>query len=335
MTSVLCVGGCVIDILLITEKIPLIDSEFRKFLGIEYGSKTYANDFIINEGGSANNTALNLKSLGVNSAILAVIGDDFLGNYIFEKIKSAGVNTEGLIKTKKGKTGISFIIKSPDFEDRGMITYKGANDLLSEDYIDKKFVEKFKYLVWCSLTSKNALKTLEKLIAIFKERKNPGIVIAAPSSSVTKKFPQLTLNLVKKSDIYSANLEESRDILENQNLSWIECVQKFFDYGLGFVSITNSKEGAIVGRKDDLIKLIPPSIELKETSGVGDAFLAGLIYGIINNKNSVESGKIGTLMAYSVLQGFGTRAGVPNLEQLNKLIKNLSSRIEIIKINGK
>lgn len=332
MKKILCVGGCVIDFLLITD-VPLIEFEDKKFLGIEYSSKSFANDFKINEGGSATNVALNLKALGMNTALLAVIGNDFLGNYLFEKIKTSGVDTSHLIKTNDGNTGTSVIIRSPKYEDRGMITYKGANDLLNENHIDEKFIKDFDYLIWCSLTSENALKTIDKLISFFRNRKNPRTVIAAPSSSVIKKFPEIVLKLIKHSHIFTANLEEAQFLLQQKDLSWVDCAKEFLKFGLEFVSISNGEHGAIIGNKGSLIKVVPPSVVVKDTSGVGDAFVAGLIYGLITNKNVPDSGKIGTLMAYSKLQGYGTRDGIPNINKIQNLLNDVGSKIKIIELN--
>lgn len=332
MKKVLCVGGCVIDFLLVTD-VPLIEFEDKQFLGIEYSSKSFAEDFFINVGGSATNVALNLRALGINTALLAVIGNDFLGNYIFERIKKSGVDTSHLIKTNDGNTGTSIIIRSPKYEDRGMITYKGANDLLKENHIDEKFVNNFDYLVWCSLTSENGLKVINKLISILRNKKISGNVIAAPSSSVIKKFPEIVLTLIKRSQIFTANLEETRLILKQNELEWVECAKEILELGLEFVSISNGEYGAIIGNKDNLIKVVPPSVSVKDTSGVGDAFVAGLIYGLIANKSVSESGKIGTLMAYSKLQEYGTRGGVPNLNKIQNLLNDIGSKIKIVELN--
>ena len=254
MKKILCVGGCVIDILVISENIPIINHNNKKFLGIEYGSKTPGLKFIINEGGSATNLALNLKCLGLNSALLATIGDDFMGNFIYNSIQASGLDYRGLIQLPNTNTGIAFIVKSSNHNDRGMITIKGASDLLSKSLINKEFINDYDWLAWCSLTSESALNTINELIKIFKTRKN-GLIIAAPSSSMIKKYPRKTFEMVMNSNILASNLEEAKILLDIDDLSWVETAKSFLNLGLSFISITNGENGAIIGNKNELIKI--------------------------------------------------------------------------------
>ncbi len=331
MKKILCVGGCVIDILVISENIPIINHNNKKFLGIEYGSKTPGLKFIINEGGSATNLALNLKCLGLNSALLATIGDDFMGNFIYNSIQASGLDYRGLIQLPNTNTGIAFIVKSSNHNDRGMITIKGASDLLSKSLINKEFINDYDWLAWCSLTSESALNTINELIKIFKTRKN-GLIIAAPSSSMIKKYPRKTFEMVMNSNILASNLEEAKILLDIDDLSWVETAKSFLNLGLSFISITNGENGAIIGNKNELIKIIPPSVNVVDTTGVGDAFLSGLIYGLINKKNLELSGKIGTIMAWSALQDFGTRRGIPTINKVYELMDKIAPKIKIVKL---
>ncbi|MHA1271772.1 MAG: carbohydrate kinase family protein [Candidatus Helarchaeota archaeon] len=332
MEKILCVGGCVFDILVVSNTLPLIEHKNKKYFCIEYGSKTPGSLFIANEGGSATNVALNLNALGLNSALFATVGNDFLGNYIYENIRKTGINCKGIIKIDGVDTGIAFIVKSPLYPDRGMITVKGASDLLNKDHIDYNFINNYNYLVWCSLTSETSLTTILELIKIFKNRKVPGYIIAAPSSSMLKKFPAQSLEFIKKSNMYSSNLEEARIVLNCPDVSWIEAIRQILDLGIEFVSITNGDKGAIIGNNTELLKIEPLSINPVDTTGVGDAFLSGLIYGLVNKKDLEFSGKIATLMAYCVIQKYGTRKGVPNINKLNKLINILGPNIIIKRV---
>ncbi|MBD3228889.1 MAG: hypothetical protein GF329_11940 [Candidatus Lokiarchaeota archaeon] len=329
--KILCVGGCVFDILVVSDKLPILNLDNKRYFGIEYGSKIPGSEFIANEGGSATNVALNLNLLGLDSALLATIGDDFLGNYIYNKIKSSGLDTRGIIRVNNSHTGTAFIVKSKELNDRGMITVKGASDLLNKNQIDKEFVKEFDYLVWCSLTSQSAIEAIEGLIDIFKS-KGSSKIIAAPSSSIIRKYPKKCLKLVKKSKIYASNLEEASSIIGNEDIDWIQCVKKFLNLGLEFISITKGKEGAIIGNKNKLIKIIPPKISIIDTTGVGDAFLAGVIYGLIEEKTLETTGKLATIMAMCVLKQYGTRKGFPSINKVLNLINELGSKIKIKKV---
>jgi sugar/nucleoside kinase (ribokinase family) len=330
LKKILCIGGCVIDFLVISDKLPVVKSGDKKYFGIEYGSKIPGIEFVANEGGSGTNVALNLKCLGIDSAILATIGDDFLGNYIYENIKKYKIDTEGIIKIKGAHTGTAFIVKKNDSDDHGMITIKGANDLLNPKHINKEFIKKFDIFIWCSLTSEGGLKVIELIIEIIKEKN--GLIIAAPSSSMIKKFPGACLNLIKKSDYYASNLEEARIILQDNDIKWLQTVKKFLDFNLNLVSITNGKNGAIIGTKNEIIKVLPYSVPIIDTTGVGDAFLAGLIYGLMHNKSLEYAAKIASIMASCVLQEYGTRKGVPDEKKTLKLMKDIGNKIKVKRI---
>lgn len=312
---------------MISDQIPLIKSGNKKYFGIEYGSKIPGKEFVANEGGSGTNVALNLKRLGIDSALLATIGDDFLGNFIYQNIQKYGIETEGIIKIKGAHTGTAFIVKKDDSEDRGMITIKGANDLLDKKHVNEEYIKKFDTFIWCSLTSESGLKVIELIIDIIKEK--DGLIIAAPSSSMIKKFPNECLKLIKKSDYYASNLEEARIVLQEPNIEWMEAVKKFLAFQLNLVSITNGKNGAIIGNENKIIKVLPYSVPVIDTTGVGDAFLAGLLYGLKNNKPLDYAGRIATIMASCVLQEYGTRRGVPDEKKILKLIKVIADKIEI------
>jgi len=332
LKKILCVGGCVLDILVVSDKLPLIEYNNKTYFGIEYGSKIPGTIFIANEGGSATNIALNLVALGVECSLFSAIGDDFLGNFILDKIKNTGLDCSWIVKVKEN-TGTAFIVKSPYYPDRGMITVKAASDLLRKEYIDINRCDSYDYLIWCSLTSESSIETIEKLIELFRNRTDPGFIIAAPSSSMIKKYPRKCYELVLKSDLYASNLEEAKIILKMHDASWIDCAKELFDLGINYISITNGEEGAIIGTKNNLIKVIPPKIDVVDTTGVGDAFISGFIYGLINEINIETSGKIATLMSICVLKEYGTRKGIPRLNKINKLLQTIGPNIKVQQIS--
>ncbi|MHA1785317.1 MAG: carbohydrate kinase family protein [Candidatus Helarchaeota archaeon] len=330
MKKVLVAGGFVIDFLLLSDNLPLIKQDKKQFLGLEYPSKTPADHLVFNEGGSGANVAINLQLLNVNTSLIAVLGDDFLGHQIFDKVSKIGLNVKYISFSNKAQTGVSIIFTREKLMDRSMITYKGANDLLEPKQINEEFVSQHDLFVWCSLTSISAIKAYSKIIKIMHKKSPLGEVMAAPSSSMIKRLPNEVRDLVIESDMYATNLEEARIILQDENLSWIECVKILREHGLKFISITNGENGSMIYHDGKIKRITSLPVQVKDTSGVGDAFTAGLIYGLVKGKELDEIGKIGTIMAWSVLQEYGTRKGIPTEEKLLKIFEEKKDLIMTI-----
>ena len=80
-------------------------------------------------------------------------------------------------------------------------------------------------------------------------------------------------------------------------------------------------EGSLVKRGDEVIKIGPSKVNLKDTTGAGDLYASGFLYGYANNLNLEKCGHIGSLMAGKVIEIIGARMEEPRFKEIKEDIR--------------
>ena len=314
--KVITMGSCTLDCIIQIKDVLrfelLRDEEVKKYTAIEYSSKLNIEDVRFIPGGSAANIASDCSMMGIKSAYLGILGDDFSAKMCLEDLKNRGVDTSYIQLTDKDNTAYSVILKAGWGKDRSILAYKGANNLISPSDIKEELFDNIKAFAWTSLTKENSCKAIEKAIDLTKSQN--ATVFAAPSMSIIKNNPEWAEKLVSKSDILSLNREEASALLGMSDDASI--IKEFIDRGLHLVSITNGKNGSILSDGKSIINNAVYETTVKDTTGAGDAFMSGLIVSSLENYSLKKTAQFCSALSSFEARELGVREGLPKSREV-------------------
>ncbi|MHA1377496.1 MAG: carbohydrate kinase family protein [Candidatus Helarchaeota archaeon] len=321
--DVVCIGSACIDCIVSigdVMRFELYDpkGKIKKYTAVEYSSKVNVDQMHFVPGGSAANIAVDLKYLHLNSAYIGKLGDDFLGQECIQDFKEHRVNIDGVKFVKDISTGLSVILLTPWGKDRSIMSYKGANNLISPSDVNSNIIKSAKSLVWTSLTSDSGVAAIQKCIDVTKEKN--GLIFAGPSMSILSKKRNSAIEFVKQSHVLSLNNEELQ-VLTGEASREVG-LEKVLEWGPKLVACTDGRNGCTITDGTDIIHAPIYEVNTKDTTGAGDAFLSGLIYSTLNNFSLTQTVKFASAFSAFECMVLGVREGFPsNIDEIFKFIE--------------
>jgi len=314
--DVICIGAALVDIVAKIERHPIEDDE------------VFVPNLQILSGGAAANTAFACALLGLKVAFIGKLGyDDEFGNKIINDFKDTSLDTTLIKYSKKYGTGLAYVAIDKNGE-RRIYAYSGAANTLSPNEIASKEIVQTKLIFLSNLKN---LEPLKKAAKIAKDNMipiilNPGMLIIEQGFENIKELLGNTdiLIISKREFLYLFQLDDYKLI----NSVIKEKAKKLFKIGIKVIIITMGKEGAIVinSEKSESIKPIKVA-KVIDTTGAGDAFSAGFIYGFIRTlsfkfEDLKYNVKIGNFVAGKCIQKLGARNGIPTFHEIDLTLSN-------------
>jgi sugar/nucleoside kinase (ribokinase family) len=269
----------------------LVDSDFiENTLQKLKGNPVYA------PGGAACNTINGIGKLGGKARFIAKYGDDDTGIFFKNGLESSGVETFLISSTKPTGRVISVITEDAQ---RTMFTYLGASSDLHPDEISEKYFEN------CAVVFIEGylLFNRELIIKSLECAKRSGAVIALDLASFT--VVESSMDIIHKLvseyvDILIANEDEAKYYTgTSDETRSIEILSENVDIGV----LKRGKNGSIISYKGEIFSIDPVGDgSAVDTTGAGDLWAAGFIYGLVNGMDIEKSGKLASLCGYEVCQ---------------------------------
>ena len=311
--DVICSGAALVDMIAKVERHPLDDDE------------VFVSDLTLLSGGAAANTAYACGKLGLVSAFLGKLGEnDVFGSKIIEDFNEVNVSTALLKYSKQYGTGSAYVALNKE-GDRRIYAHSGAANYLSkEDVIEQELlVTKVIFL--------SSLKNLEPFIkAANIGRKNNITVILNPGMLIIDQGLNTITELLGKIDIFILSQREFSTLLNIQEKieekTMVENANTLLELGIKVLIVTMGERGAFL-LTDQESELIPSAkvSQVIDTTGAGDAFSAGFIYGFVKNlsyafEDLKQNVKIGNFVAGKCIQELGARNGIPTSEEVKQIL---------------
>lgn len=258
-------------------------------------------------GGSAANTMAGLASFGATGCFVGKVKNDRLGFSFAEDLQRIGVDYDTPMSVAGAPTACCVIAVTPDGH-RSMSTYLGASrDLTPEDINAKQigsasilYVEGY---MWDDEKCKNAIR---KAIAACKGAGNK-VAFTLSDPFCVGRYREEFLHLMKEDiDILFANEEEAKALFEVD--SFVPALEAVRDWrGLGI--ITRSEKGCVVADPSGQVHMQPaePIAKVVDTTGAGDGFAAGFMYGMSRNHSLQACAQLGSIAAAEVISHYGAR----------------------------
>ncbi len=311
--DVLTIGNAIVDIIanadddflvgneIVKGAMNLIDADRAVMLYDAMGPAMEAS------GGSAGNTAAGVASLGGRAAYFGKVADDQLGEFFRHDIRAAGVHFETRSLQTTPPTARSMIFVTPDGE-RSMNTYLGACVELGPEDIEKEVVASaavtyFEGYLWDPPLAKDAIR-LAADIAHAHDRRF-SMTLSDPFCVDRYRSEFLELMRSGTVDIVFANEAELKSLYQTASF---EAALDAVRADCALAAVTRSEKGSVIVTRDETHAINAFPIEtLVDTTGAGDLYAAGFLFGLTNGRNLVECGHIGSLAAARVIQQFGPR----------------------------
>jgi sugar/nucleoside kinase (ribokinase family) len=257
-------------------------------------------------GGSAANTMTGIASFGGRVGYIGKVADDQLGEVFGHDLRAVGVTFENAPALIGVSTGRCLIVVTPDAQ-RTMNTYLGVSSLLSPDDVDP------------DLVARGRVVYLEGYLFDRPQAKQAYFKAAAGAHAAGGRV-SLTLSdsfcVDRHRDDFFRLVESAVDILfanEDELMALYQVGD--FDDALQAVrghcevaAITRGKAGSVVVSGDELhIIDAHPVDEVVDTTGAGDLYAAGFLYGFTHRLGLADCGRLGSLAAAEVISHVGAR----------------------------
>ncbi|MEK7820548.1 MAG: adenosine kinase [Pseudomonadota bacterium] len=260
-------------------------------------------------GGSAANTIAGLASAGGAAAFVGKVRDDQLGRVFAHDIRAAGVAFETAPAPRGAPTARCLIFVTPDAQ-RTMQTYLGASVGLGPDDIDPKRIadSKVVYLegyLWDPPAAKDAFRRAAK--AANDARRLVALSLSDPFCVDRHRADFLDL-VERHVDLLFANEEEIKSLYRVD--SFDAALQKVRGH-CQVAALTRSARGAVIVAGDEVHVIdAQPVAHVADTTGAGDAFAAGFLYGFTHGFDLARAAKAGAVAAAEVIAHVGARPEV-------------------------
>ncbi len=273
-------------------------------------------------GGSAANTIAGVASFGGKGAFFGKVRDDELGKLYRHDLTSLGVAFDTAAASEGPTTARCLIIVTPDGQ-RSMSTYLGACQGLSTADVDPETVKgsAFVYLegyLWDPPAAKEAFRAAAD-IAHAAGRK---VALTLSDSFCVDRWRDEFLMLIRNGvvDVVFANEHELKSLYLTGDVDAAIAALREEDI-LGVV--TRSENGAIAVTREETVSVPAfPVAQVVDTTGAGDLFAAGFLYGLARERDARDCLRLGALAAAEIISHIGARpeAGLADLARQNGLI---------------
>ena len=311
--DVLCIGNAIVDIIaqcdeafladngIIKGAMNLIDADRAELLYSRMGPALEAS------GGSAGNTAAGVASLGGRAAFFGKVSSDQLGQIYTHDIRAQGVAFDTRPLAGLPPTARSMIFVTPDGE-RSMNTYLGACVELGPEDVeaDKASGAKVTYFegyLWDPPRAKEAIR----LTARHAHAAGREVSMTLSDPFCVDRYRDEVLDLMRSGtvDIVFANSHEIKSLYQTASIDEaLAAIRK----DCRIAAVTRSEEGSIIVRGDETFTIKATEIsELVDTTGAGDLYAAGFLFGYTSGRDLKTCGELGSLAAGLVIQQVGPR----------------------------
>ena len=266
-------------------------------------------------GGSAANTLAGIASLGGNGAYLGKVRNDTLGGVFSHDIKAIGVDYRTPPAIDGATTARCLIFVTPDAQ-RTMQTYLGISVELGPDDIDEGAIRDshITYLEGYLFDPPAAKQAFIKAAEIAHAAGRKVALTLSDPFCVDRHRAEFMHLISGHVDIVFANEAETKSLFEVDDFD--AALQQMRGH-CDIAALTRSEKGSVIVAGDDIhVVDAAPVAKVVDTTGAGDLFAAGFLYGLTRDRSLVDCGRIGGLAAAEIIGHYGARPEV----SLSKLL---------------
>lgn len=278
------------------------------------------NDTVERSGGSAGNTIAGVASFGGKGAYIGKVADDTLGQVFRKEMRDMGVvyNTTPLIVG--APTARCLVFVTPDAQ-RTMNTYLGACLELGVDDLDSSLIQNAQvtYLEGYMFDPEQA-KAMFRSAADIAHKSGNRVALSLSDPFCVDRHREDFQNFVENhTDILFANEAEIISLYQTETF---EQAAKIVAGKVGIAALTRSEKGSVIVANGEFIEIAAaPVAQLMDTTGAGDQYAAGFLYGLTQGMDLQMCGQLGSLAAAEVISHMGPRPEMAYADFVTKVAK--------------
>jgi len=294
---VLIYGDLLLDVLFYLEESVSIDRKAHVVKSV-----------VVSSGGAAGNIAVTLSRLKVPVFVLSTIGIDPIGEYLLSRLVCEGVQVDYVKKIKETYTGITVGFIEPNGH-RTLFTYKGAS---GKNIIRAKELSSLLDRITCvqlvfisGYTVHNEDRG-ESIIAVASEASKRGVLVAIDLGGFTREHNKVLSELRGKVDYLFLNEEELLEITGSRSVNdGLEVLYETITPRVIFLK--QGERGCLIRERNTIVVIPAYRVHVVDTTGCGDVFNAGVLYGILKGYSISNAAKLGSLLAAYKATGYGAQ----------------------------
>jgi sugar/nucleoside kinase (ribokinase family) len=291
------------------------------------GELVTVDELVLNIGGGAANTAVDLAHLGVNAKIRARVGNDIFGRFATETLKAFNVDTNALKIDPELATSQTLIVNVRG-QDRRFIHCVGANTGFVAADLDAVLEQSPRVLHIGYFLILPRLDAGELAERFARARQTGTITLLDVATPGPGNYLEPLKVVLPHTDVFVPNADEAELILGETDP--VIQAQLFHAMGARRVVITRGEHG-VVSVSDGLrVKLGTYPVSFVDGSGGGDAFNAGYIVGLLEGRSELECLKLASAVGASCVRAVGTTAGVFNRAEAEVFMRRHEISVEDI-----
>jgi sugar/nucleoside kinase (ribokinase family) len=308
MSRVLGLGNALVDILAVMK-----DDQLLNELKFPKGSMQLVDDEgvqLVQEkaghlfkekasGGSAANTIHGLSNLGIKTGFIGKVGNDEFGRFFKDDMSQKNITPHLL--TGKNRSGRAIALISPDSE-RTFATYLGAAIELTANDLTVNLFDGYSYFHVEGYLVQNK-ELVETALQMARQKGMKTSLDLASFNVVEENLEFLTYLVKKYVDILFANEEEAKAFTGKEGKAALHKMAEYTDIAV----LKLGKEGSIIKHSEEVVKVGVIPAESIDTTGAGDLYAAGFIYGLVNHLNLFQCGSIGAITSGNVIEVMGPK----------------------------
>ncbi len=323
MKKILGMGNALVDVM-----IPLESDGILELLGLPKGSmqlvdKERSNAVLLalkeyqksqSAGGSAANTIHGLAMLGAPVGYIGVIGEDELGGFFVRDLIQAGVEPHMIHSSQE--TGRAVALVTPDSE-RTFATFLGAAIELSAENLQTEMFRGYSYFHIEGYLVQNH-ELIRRAVALAKEN---GLIVSLDLASynvveANREFLQQMIH--EYVDILFANEDEARSLTGHEPDNALKEIGKFVEIAI----VKTGGKGSLVKTTSEYCEIGIIPVTPIDTTGAGDLYAAGFLYGHATGLPLQKCGELGALLAGNVIEFMGSKMSAERWTQIRCTINS-------------
>ncbi|NOY50317.1 MAG: adenosine kinase [Chlorobi bacterium] len=323
MTKVLGIGNALVDLLIQIEDDKLLD-DLKLPKGsmqlVDANTKDHIARMITGlntsmaSGGSAANTIHGLARLGTATAFIGTVGKDEIGDYFINDLENS--NIKPLLNISENPSGLASTFISKDSE-RTFGTFLGAALELNAGHLSDVQFKPYDYLHIEGYLVQNH-ELIEKALKLAKANGLKVSLDLASYNVVEDNLDFLKEMLAKYVDIVFANEEEAKAFTGKEPEDALEEISGMVEIAV----VKVGKEGSFIKSGNEKLKVGIIDTTVVDTTGAGDLYASGFLHGLAQNKGFEYCGKLGALLAGTVIQNIGAKISEENWDIIIKKIED-------------
>jgi ribokinase len=303
--DVIVAGSSVVDIIGLPVKAKMLRTD---------GGLREIDSVTMTTGGIVPNVGIDLSCLGFRVGAISRVGNDSLGGFVRSRLEMHGIATDGLLLDRKLQTSATIVHVRDDGE-RSFLHARGCTkNFRADDVLEQiDVVRRGRFFVFGYLGLMHECeKDLGRMLRLVRQR--AGTPVALDTAGNPKRDDALLRSILPSVDLFLPSRAEAEALSGEEEPA--RMVAHFRACGAeGIVGIKLGAEGCFLSAGKKKVRIRAPKVrKVIDATGAGDAFLSGVVAGLLSGRDPLVSAAIGNRVAAACLGGIGASTTISDLK---------------------